>query len=294
MKRFRLAAVILVCASSSVLAHDFFLVPRAEDGTAGRAVAIAMHVSDTFPGEPAPWRPERVHRFFLADAGGRLDLPSPAVTGAPPRALVPLRSPGAAWIALVTNPSYIELAPDDFAGYLKHEGHDEVLRARRGGGDEGRPGRERYTRFVKTLVRGPAGPAGPAGPERPAGRRPAGRPAGGDGGGTPAIRPLGLPIEIVPATDPATIRPGEHLKVQVLFEEAPFAGGLLCATHEGYSKEHDAYAWCGRLDGDGRAAVPVRAPGLQLLRITRMRRLQGDPKADWESFWAALTFEVSR
>jgi hypothetical protein len=285
MKVIRLAAAILLCGSSTALAHDFFLVPRAADGAAGRAVEIAMHVSDTFPGDPSPWRPERVHRFFLADGDGRLELPSPALAGDRPRARVSLRSPGTAWIALVTNPSYIELAPDDFAGYLEHEGHDDVLRERRAGGDDGRPGRERYTRFVKTLVRGPEGAAG---------RRPAGKQAGGAAGGTPAGRPLGLPIEIVPRSDPGAIRPGGRLEVQVLFEEAPYAGGRLCATHDGYSKEHDAYAWCGRLDGDGRAAVPVRAPGLQLLRITRMRRLQGDPKADWESFWAALTFEVSR
>ncbi|MGH9798602.1 MAG: DUF4198 domain-containing protein, partial [Candidatus Polarisedimenticolia bacterium] len=160
-----------------------------------------------------------------------------------------------------------------------------VLRARRAGGDDGRPGRERYTRFVKTLVRGSEGPAD---------RRPAGKPAGGGADGAPAARPLGLPIEIVPLSDPGTLRPGGRLEVQVLFEEAPYAGGTLCATHDGYSKEHDAYAWCDRLDGEGRAVVPVRAPGLQLLRITRMRRLQGDPKADWESFWAALTFEVPR
>jgi hypothetical protein len=33
---------------------------------------------------------------------------------------------------------------------------------------------------------------------------------------------------------------------------------------------------------------------LQLLRITRMRALAGDGRADWVSYWASLTFEVAR
>jgi hypothetical protein len=78
----------------------------------------------------------------------------------------------------------------------------------------------------------------------------------------------------------------------VLYEGKPYAGGYLCATHAGHSKEHDAYAWCGRLDSEGRAAVPIRSPGWQIVRITRMIPRSGDPKAQWESFWAALTFEI--
>jgi hypothetical protein len=248
-------------------AHDFFLIPGDAIPGAGVPFDLAMHVSDIFPGAPSPWKNERVRDVFLVDGSGRHALRDAAVEGDPPRARVIVNSAGAAVIALTTTPSYIEISPGEFDAYLKHEGHEAIREARRASGAEGKPGRERYTRSVKTLVR-----------------------AGGQSSPV-ALRHLGLPIEIVPESDPWAPAAEDGLSVRVFSGGMPYAGGYLCATHAGYSQEHDAYAWCGRLDDGGRARVPAGAPGWQLLRITRMVPLHGDPKADWESFWAALTYE---
>jgi hypothetical protein len=179
-----------------------------------------------------------------------------------------LRAPGTTLIALATEPRYIELEARQFQKYLKHEGHGDILdmRARM---DQGKSaGRERYRRWVKMLVD-----------------------VGGEGSDV-ALANASLTIEIIPEARPASVRAGGRLPVRVLFEGAPYVGGLLCAAHAGASTRHDAYDWCGRLDGAGRAAVPIKAPGWQLLRTTRMRALAGDDKADWVSYWAALTFDV--
>jgi hypothetical protein len=262
-------AVAALLPAGAAQAHDFFLIPAAAFGRPGGEVAIAMHVSEVFPGEPTAWRVKRTREFFLVDGEGRLDLAGAPLAGEPPRARVTLRAPGTAVVALVTEATYIEIEPGAFEDYLRMEGHADVLGARAGSGDAARPGRERYTRFVKTLVH-------------------AGAP-------TPVpLRPVGLKIEIVPEADPAAARPGSDLPVRVLFDGRPYAGGYLCATYAGHSEAHDAYAWCGRTGAEGRAEVPIRAPGWQLLRITRMVPRRGDPRADWESFWAALTFLVPR
>ncbi len=264
-----LAAGLLLCAAAPapLSAHDFFLIPSVSRPEAGAAIEIAMHVSDTFPGEPVPWRTKRTRDFFLVDDRGKASLLKSPVRGDPPVAHVRLRS-GAAVIALQTEPSRIELSPDDFDSYLEHEGYTAILKARRAGKARPDVERERYTRFVKTLLSGAGAAPGPA------------------------TRRLGLTIEIVPGRDPADLRPGDSLPVRVFFENEPYAGGRLCATHAGYSREHDAFAWCGRLDDEGMATVTLRAPGWQLLRITRMRRLAPGGDDDWESFWASLTFEV--
>ncbi len=248
-------------------AHDFFLIPGDPVPVADVPFDLAMHVSDVFPGAPSPWKNERVRDFFLVDGSGRHALGEAAIEGDPPRARVAVKAAGAAVIALTTTPSYIELDPGEFEAYLKHEGHEAILKARQASGAKGKPGRERYSRSVKTLVR-----------------------AGGRSSPV-ALRRLGLPIEIVPEADPWDPAAAGGLPVRVFAGGRPYAGGYLCATHAGHSQEHDAYAWCGRLDAEGRARVPAGAPGWQLLRITRMVPLRGDPKADWESLWAALTFE---
>jgi hypothetical protein len=268
MKRHRTALAILAAVWPQALAHDFFLIPERSVTPPGEPLAVAMHVSDVFPGAPTAWRTERVEEFFLLDSEGRLDLKGGAIAGEPAAARVALRSEGTSIIALRMAPSRITLKARDFEDYLRHEGHDEILEARAQGRNARSKERERYTRYVKTLVR-------------------AGDPS------SVALTALGLPIEIVPEAQPETVTPGGSLPVRVLFEGEPYPGGRLCATHAGHSQEHDAYAWCGRLDAEGRAVVPITAPGWQILRITRMRPVPGGGRIGWESFWAALTFEVA-
>jgi hypothetical protein len=217
---------------------------------------------------PTDWRKEKTRDFFLLDAEGRLDLRGLSPQGRPLAPRLTLRSPGTTIVALVTEPAYIELEPRAFQEYLKHEGHDDILEMRRKMGQSRTPGRERYRRWIKTLVN-----------------------AGGEGSEI-ALANATLTMEILPEAQPTTLRPGGRLPVRVLFEGMPYPGGQLCATHAGYSSRPDAYAWCGRLDDAGRASVPITTPGWQLLRITRMRALAGDARADWVSYWAALTFEV--
>jgi hypothetical protein len=285
-------AAILAADPAAALAHDFFLVPSVPVAAPGAQVSVAMHVSDVFPGAPTPWRVGRTPEFFIVDRDGRRDLGRTPIAGDPAVARVALRAPGTSVVALVTDATYIEIEPAHFEEYLRHEGHEDIVTRRAGSGDAARPGRERYTRYVKTLIRARPPAASPA--ERaPEGRAPAdrasSRPASPP---SPVLASVGLKIEIVPETDPAGARPGGALGARVLFDGRPYAGGYLCATHAGYSREHDAYAWCGRLDGEGRTRVPIRAAGWQILRITRMLPRRDDPKADWESFWAALTFHV--
>lgn len=266
-----LMTLVLASASSNpVSAHDLFLIPEAAAPDPGATIRVALHVGEVFPGEPVDWRPERAREFFQLDGKGRTDLDGRKASGQPLMPSLTVRSPGSTLVALVTEPSYIEIAAPAFRDYLKAEGHDDILEMRAKLRQEKSPGRERYRRWVKTLVN-----------------------AGGEASDV-ALKNLNLTIEIVPEAQPGAVRPGGSLPVRALFEGTPYAGGKLCATHAGFSTKPDTYAWCGRLDGAGRASVPIEAPGWQLLRITRMRALAGDGRADWVSYWASLTFEVPR
>jgi len=271
------ARVVLValCAMAVVLAHaapaalhDACMLPERSAPAPGEAVRVSLHDSAVFPGPPVDWRPDLAREFFLVDAAGRLDLKDRVPEGRSPMARVSLRSPGTTVVALVSAPAYTVTPSREFQGRLKAEGHDDILEMRRTMKAAGRPGRERSRHYVKTLL---------------------------NAGGVPsdvALSGLNLVLEIVPEAQPVEVRPGGRLPVKVLFEGMPYPGGLLCATHSGLAAGTGPYAWCGRLDRDGRASVPNEAPGWQLLRTTRLRALAGDNRADWVSYWAALTFEV--
>ena len=266
-------AVVALAAAwpDAACAHDFFIMPSDSFPRLPASVEIGWHTVEVFPGEPESWRLDRMSEFYMVDGSGRADLRGTDFRGAPVmKAIVPLRNRGTALIAVTTTPTYIQVPPNRFLEYLNDEGHDRIVEARRKARQEAFPGKERYTRYVKTLLHAAAVPT------------------------AVAMTTLGLPIEIVPLAQPATLKPGESLPVKVILGGKPFPNGRLCATYAGFKSETDTYAWCGRLDAGGKATVPIKEPGWQLLRITHMQARQDDPQADWESWWASLTFEVPK
>jgi uncharacterized GH25 family protein len=269
LRRFALAVV--ACAPAGIAAaaaHDFCLLPSSPRSGADGSVELAMHVAETFPGELVAWRGEKVVDFQVIDAKGRADVAGPALSGDPARARLTLRSAGTTVIALTTSPSYIELEAGEFNAYLTHEQHATALQARKKSGRDAAPGRERYTRHVKTVVNA-TGPSASV-----------------------ALTRVGLDLEIVPETDLSRLKPGDHLPIRAFYKGDPYTDAPICATDDGWDGGPDTYAWCGRLDGAGRAEVPVRAAGWQMIRATRMIPIKDDPKADWHSYWSSLTFHV--
>ena len=265
-------------------AHDFTILPDTSHPAPDADFALAMWVGAVFPGELVPWRTGRVTEFAVVDARGRRDIETPVIEGEPPRARLRLRQPGTAVVALSTDASYITMEPAEFTAYLEEEGHEAALTTRRSTGKDASKGHERYTRHVKTILNA----AGP--------------------GASVALSRVGMTLEIVPEKDLSKLRPGEALPVRVFFRNAPYAHGAICAADSpglgpNPDAAHDAgaapgkgkgpYAWCGRLDGAGRAKVPLPRPGWQMLRATRMVALRDDPKADWHSYWSSLTFELA-
>ncbi|HUD71189.1 MAG TPA: DUF4198 domain-containing protein [Dongiaceae bacterium] len=256
-------------ASTQVSAHDFCLLPGAPTADPGSPFDLAMHLAETFPGETVPWRTGKIVSMSLFDAHGRTEIASPPLEGDPAQARLELRAPGTAVVTLVTDASYIELPAAEFDAYLDHDGHTAALAARRQSGRTDTPGRERYTRHVKTILNA-GGPAASV-----------------------ALTRAGMILEIVPQTVLQGLAPGGTLPVRAFYKDAPYADAPICATHEGWQGGPDSYAWCGRLDGAGRAQVPITAAGWQMIRASKMVPVKGDPKADWHSYWTTLTFHVA-
>jgi len=311
-RRAAIAGILLFGAwAGAALAHDFFLMPDDVAPEVGATFDLTMHISGEFPGPLTNWRKEQIKEFFLVDAAGRVDLREAPVGGLPTRARLNLRRPGLSAIGLTTMPAYASLPPKEFQAYLREEQHDDILEMRSKMKATKSPGRERYSRFVKVLIVSatPGAVATRAGaPASGGGAAPA---SAGSPGATaaqrdPALAALGMPIEIVPEASPAGLLPGTPMPVRVLFEGFPYAGGRLCASHasdpgspadaherKASKKSEGGYDWCGALDSEGRASVPVPSSGWYLLRTTKMRALAGDSKADWMSYWGSLTFHVA-
>jgi hypothetical protein len=267
----RAAALVLTLAAalSAARAHDFSILPSDGNARPDQPFDLAMHVGEVFPGDEVAWRAGHVVELAIVDAHGRRDIESPEIAGDPAKARLSLRVPGTAVVALTTDASYITLEAAKFDAYLDEEQHHAAIEERRKGLAPRGDGRERYTRHVKTILN-PRGPSASV-----------------------ALTHVGLTLEIVPERSLAGIRPGGKVPVRVFFRGEPVPGGRLCASDAAHpGDDAHPYAWCGTLDGAGRIEAPVGGRGWEMLRTTRMIPIYDDPKADWHSFWASLTFPV--
>lgn len=265
----RPAALAVLLAAAPAAAHDYWLVPDTFTPKPGVDVPVRMYVGDAFKAEQdVAHQPKRTAKLEL-HAGGRAVTDFPGLKdGAKPAFTFTAPKAGTAVLRVDRDWSTLTMKPDKFAAYLKEEGFDDVLKARDAAGETDTDGRERYRRCLKTVVQ-----------------------VGPDGDDTPT-KPFGHRFEITPAKNPFALKAGDALPVTVTFDGKPLAGVKVTAWH----RDGDALtAATGITDRDGKASLKLTKSGAWVVRAVYMRRVvekNPDPPADWESFWAAVTFAV--
>jgi len=249
-------------ASTSLSAHDFWIEPTGFMADLGRVVGVKLRVGQDFHGDPVPRSDDLIGDFVVVDANGRRQVVGR--DGSDPAGLLRVTSPGLMIIGYRSRPSPVTLAADKFTAYLKEEGLDSVIAARARGQASDREGREIFSRAAKSLVRS------------------------GDVAAGAGDRALGFPIELVAERNPYQMRAGESLPVRLTYQNAPLAGALVVALNQ----RHPYHKLSVRSDRDGRASFTIDEPGPWLVKAVHMVPAAAGSNADWESFWASLTFEL--
>lgn len=255
-----------ICLTAiGLLAHDLYLMPKPFYGKAGTPITVAFHNGDDFP---EPDRPPRVENVIAQALAKETKVPfqNLRVDGKRLLAEVTLPHSGTALLTAQTKPTLIELEPLKFAEYLKHEGLNHVIQYRAKNNESNIPGRERYSKHVKSIVIA----------DKP----------------SAFYKQLaGFPIEIVPAADPHVLKSGSTFPIQVLFHGKP-APDLQIEMAWLTPERSATRKIAGRTDHDGKLEIPIVSRGVWKLHTVLMERCKEPAIADWESFWASLTFEV--
>lgn len=104
--------------------------------------------------------------------------------------------------------------------------------------------------------------------------------------GGPA-QPFGLPLEIVPLADPLSLKRGQRLAVQVLFEGRALAGAMVRADYIG-----DTHGRPLKTDARGRVQVRLGSSGLNVIKASHARARTDRTEADEDGFSATLAFTL--
>ena len=245
-------------------AHDMWIEPTTFRPELGQILGVRLRVGQDLLGDPLLLDPALVNQFLVHDADGRRPVVRRA--GGDPAGLVRVATPGILVIGYHSQPSAIEMAAEKFNQYLKEEGLDAVAAMRASRKQSGAAARELFSRCAKSLVL-----SGSSNDDR------------GD-------RVLGFPLELVAERNPYATGADRDLPVRLLYENRPLAGALVVAIN----RLNPAEKLSARTDAEGRVRLRLRPAGLWLIKAVHMVPAPADAHADWNSFWASLTFEPQK
>ena len=252
-------------------AHEMFLKPTAHYAAPNSKTTVALF-NGTFDKSDNPITRDRMADVSIV-ANGKVSHPATSqwrddkVTS---YLDVTVGAPGSYAIGVSTKPKIITLSADDFDSYLRHDGIEDVLKARRQAKGPRTPVRERYSKYVRSVVQV------------------------GTVQTSDYARPLGYSAEILLTRNPASLKAGDTLGFRALHRGKPMKGQLVYASFEGFHG-HDAggghiNAVKLRTDAAGMGSFRITRPGRWYITLINMQKTTGD--ADYESNWSTVTFQV--
>jgi len=254
------ASLFLTCAALS--AHDMWIEPTAFRPDAGKIIGLKLRVGQDLLGDPIPRDPSLIDQFISIDSTGR--KPVVGRDGTDPAGLVRVASPGILIVGYKSNPSPVVLPATKFNQYLKEEGLDSIADWRANHNQTDKDARELFSRCAKTLM------------------------SSGTSTAAEVDRSLGFPLELVLQNNPYTLHAGEELPVSLTYDGRPLPGALVVAMN----RVNPAAKLTARTDKNGRVAFKLPENGMWLIKAVHMIPAPAGTNADWESFWASVTFEL--
>lgn len=251
----------IIAAAAPLLAHDMWIEPATFRADPGRIVTLRLRVGQDLLGDPLPRDPSLIQQFIVEDGAGR--RPVPGRTGGDPAGMVLANQAGVMVAGYRSHRGEVEQEAAKFAAYLKEEGLDNLPALRGWKAGNGKVS-EVFSRCAKSLI------------------------AAGGTFNAAGDRTLGFALELTAGRNPYSMRPGDELPVRLTYESKPLAGALVVAIN----RMNPAAKVSARTDRDGCVRLKLAAGGMWLVKSVHMIPAPPGVRAEWESFWASLTFAL--
>jgi uncharacterized GH25 family protein len=244
--------------------HEFWLEPFKFKVQPGEAITVKFAVGESFTGEDWDLGRHKVVNMVLHEKQGTQNLTSKVPTTKSIKQKITLTNPGTKLIAMQSDAAFIQLNGEKFNAYLEEDGLENIIAWRKANNKDTVGARELYTRYAKLLVQA------------------------GNSPDDTWKKVVGHKIEVVPMQNPSLLKPGDYLTVQVLFEGKTLPHAMVKVWgHVG----NKIFLQNTYTENDGTVKFPISANGPWMVSTVRMEQSK-NPKADWESSWGSLVFNV--
>jgi uncharacterized GH25 family protein len=255
-------AAVAALACAPLVAHDMWIEPTTFAPESGEIVGLKLRVGQNMLGDPLARDSQLIREFVVQDGAER--KPVVGRDGGNPAGFVRASQPGLLVAGYHSNPSSVNETAEKFNQYLKEEGLDAVAAQRALRNESNLAVRELFTRCAKTLLL-----AGPARNDQ-------------------HDRTLGFTLELVAERNPYTLGAGEELPLRLTFENHPLPGALVIAMNRLQPDRKQS----ARTSADGRVKLHLPPGGMWMLKAVHMTPAPAGSNAQWQSYWASLTFEA--
>jgi uncharacterized GH25 family protein len=259
----RLAVALTLLCAGALRAHDLWIEPSGFAPAPGTRLAVRLFIGQLFAGDVYPRDPKYMTKFAVIGPAAA-EAAIPGVPDTDPAGFLIAGKPGLYELVYTSRNASVQLEAAKFESYLADEGLEKISALRAQRGQSAAPAHEVFARCAKSLIA-----------------------VGGDAG-SGFDRVLGMQLEIVPEKNPSSLAPGQELPVRLLYGGAPLQGAKIAAL----SKDRPARQVAARTDARGRARLPLDHAGIWLVKAVHMVAAPAGSGADWQSYWASLTFAL--
>jgi uncharacterized GH25 family protein len=260
----KVLVLLALIIGSSLGAHEFWLEPRKFVLSRGEHVILKFNVGENFEGVNWRGNASSVKSLKLFYANIEDDLQSLITNETEGDSLsLQFYDEGTALVAYQSTNKHIELAPDKFLEYLKEDGLANAIEYREKNGETDTVGRENYMRCAKTLFQ--------IGLTKDEVHK----------------KYCSLPLEFVPLQHPYLLRRDQSLEFRLLFKARPLAGATVKVWHRLNNKTQKFEC---TTNADGIVEVPTSLAGKFMISSVKMERVENEPDAQWQSYWATFTW----
>ncbi|SOE08828.1 uncharacterized GH25 family protein [Hoeflea halophila] len=259
------AIIGLLLAISPVSAHEFWIEPQDFSVAPEAEIKADLRVGQDFKGDAFPYIPARFSAFKSHDRLGEFDVGG--TPGDLPALQLTPRTEGLMIVTYVSVGERIRFREwEKFSDYLDYEGLIAIPARHDARGLARDDISELYTRCAKTLVS-------------------VGDASGGED------RATGMRLELVAGENPANIKPGTEMSFTLLWQGEPLPDTQVALFSKGESPDSGKRSLT-RTDANGEVRFTLPAAGAYMAASVHMIEAPADREADWQSYWASLTFAV--